>query len=78
VKKGKYPAVIVLVLVFLMSGCSWLKNYGKLRLQSGPGHKVTIEELRENWHDYTIYYAGRSVDLPSAIMFDPKKDSKPS
>jgi len=76
VKKVKYPALIVLVLVFLTSGCSWLKSYGKLRLQSGPGHKVTIEELRENWNDYTIYYAGQSVGLPSAIMFDPKKDSK--
>ncbi|NVM25603.1 MAG: hypothetical protein HWN70_06755 [Desulfobacterales bacterium] len=75
-KKDKYPAVLALIGVFLVSGCSWYKSYGKVRLQSGPGHKVTIQELQQNWHDYTIYYAGSSVQLPSAIMFDPKKDTK--
>jgi len=75
-KKDIYLAVIVSVLLFLVSGCSWYKSYGKVRLQSGPGHRVTIQELRENWRDYTIYYAGMSVQHPSAIMFDPKKDSR--
>jgi hypothetical protein len=74
-KKYIYLSVIVVVLALIMPGCSWLKSYGKLRVQSGPGHKVTIEELKENWDDYTIYYAGLSVDHPSAVMFDPKNDS---
>jgi hypothetical protein len=75
-KKDIYFAVIVSILVFFMSGCSWYKSYGKLRLQSGPGHRVTIQELRESWRDYTIHYAGMSVQHPSAIMFDPKKDGR--
>jgi len=78
VKKYIYPAIIVPLLVFLMSGCTWVKGYGKLRIQSGPGKKVTIRELEDNWYDYTIYYAGYydglSTKHPSAVMFDPKND----
>lgn len=74
------PAATVLVSILFMSGCSSLKNYGKLRLQSRHEKKVTIEELKENWHDYNIYYAGYygglSIKHPSAVMFDPKKDKK--
>jgi len=75
-KKDKYQAVIALALVFLMSGCSWYKSYGKVRALSRHEEKLTLQELKENWQDYTIYYAGSSVDLPSAIMFDPKRDDK--
>jgi hypothetical protein len=74
------PAATVLVSILFMSGCSWLKNYGKLRLQPRREKKVTIQELKDSWHDYTVYYAGHHVSLsikhPSAVMFDPKKDDK--
>ncbi len=80
VKKCLSPLTVGLLLAFLISGCSWLKGYGKIRAQSGPGKRVTIQELRENWHDYTIYYAGYhgklSIKHPSAVMFDPKKDDR--
>jgi len=79
-KRYIYPAIMVLLLVFLTSGCSWLKGYGKLRLQSRHEEKVTIQELKDNWDDYTIYYAGYygrlSIKHPSAVMFDPKKDDR--
>jgi len=79
-KKSIYPAIIVLIFAFLVSGCSWLKSYGKLSSQYGPGEEVTIQELEENWEDYTISYAGYhgsfSIKHPSAIMFDPKKDNR--
>ena len=79
-KKFICPPIIVLLSVFLMSGCSWLKSYGKIRLQTGPGKKVTIQELRDNWHDYSIYYAGYygslSIKHPSADMFDLKNDKR--
>ena len=79
-KKYIYPTIIVLVALFLMSGCSWLKGYGKLRLQPRHAKKVTVRELKGNWHDYTIYYAGYygglSIKHPSAVMFDPKKDDR--
>ena len=72
-KKHLYLAVIGLVSLFLMSGCS---GYGKLRSHSGYEDKVTIEGLKENWNDYTIYYAELYVGKPAALMFDPKDDGK--
>ena len=67
-------AVISFVLIFLMSGCA---NYGKFRLESGQAEKMTIQELQENWDDYSIYYADwRSVGWTGGIIFDPKKDDK--
>lgn len=75
-KKGKYPAVVMLALVFLMCGCSWYRSYGKVRELSRHEEKLTIQGLIENWQDYTIYYAGSSAQQPSAIMFDPKNDDR--
>jgi hypothetical protein len=75
-KKYLYPVMINLGLIFLISGCSSLKSYGKLGLQYGHGKKVTIQELKENWQDYIVYYAGLSIENPSAIMFDPKEDKR--
>jgi len=72
----KYGNLVVIgfVLIFLMSGCA---NYGKLRLQSGRVEKMTIQELQENWDDFSIYYADwRSVGWTGGIIFDPKKDDK--
>jgi len=43
-------------------------------------NSVTIHDLKENWNDYIIYYAGYygslSIKHPSAVMFDPRKDNK--
>jgi len=75
-KKDKYPAVIALALVFLVSGCSWLKGYGKIRVLSKHEEKLTIQALKENWQDYTISYAGSSVGIAAGVMFDPKNDDK--
>jgi hypothetical protein len=77
-RKYMYPIVGLLFLLFLISGCSWLKGYGKIRLQSGP-EKMTVEQLEDNWSEYHVYYAGHygglSIKHPSAVMFDPKNDS---
>jgi len=81
-KKGNnlYLTVIVFLLIFFIFGCSQFHGYGKLRQQSRDGNKVTIQDLKENWNDYIIYYAGYygslSIKHPSAVMFDPKNDSK--
>ena len=78
--KNIYSPFIVFVLIFFLSGCFQLKNYGKLGEQSRDVNKVTIENLKENWNDYLIYYAGYygslSIKHPSAVMFDPRNDSK--
>jgi len=71
-----YPLIIVVVLVFLIYGCAQLKGYGKIRVLSRHEEKVSLQELEKNWQDYTIYYAGLSVDTAAAIVFDPKNDDK--
>ena len=72
-KKNIYLALVAFVLMFIMSGCL---GYGKIRSQSGYGDDITIAKLKENWRDYTVYYAGYAVNNPSGIMFDPKNDDK--
>jgi len=59
-----------------MSGCSWLKNYGKVRVLSRHEQKVTIKGLKENWQDYTVYFAGLSVGTAAGVMFDARNDDK--
>jgi hypothetical protein len=75
-KKYIYLTIFGLIGLFLIYGCSWLKSYGKIRVLSRHEEKVSIQELEKNWQDYTIYYAGLSVDTAAAIMFDPKNDGK--
>jgi len=71
-----YTFIIVIVLAFLIYGCAQLKGYGKIRVLPRHEEKVSLQELETNWQDYTIYYAGLSVDTAAAIMFDPKNDDK--
>lgn len=69
--KSIHMAIIGLVLVFLISGCA---GYGKIRLQPSRGERITIEQLEENWQDYTVSYNGLKVSNPKGIMFDPKNN----
>ena len=75
-KKYIYLIAIGAVSLVLMSGCYWLESYGKLSAPSGSAGKMTIQELEENWQDYTIYHAGVNTGFPTAIMFDPKGDER--
>ena len=68
-----FSASFFFTLLFLVSGC--LGNYGKIRLASGD-HNTTIQQIKENWENYDILYAGLSTDSPSAIMFGPRNDGK--
>jgi hypothetical protein len=72
-----YSAIILIMAVFLMSGCAaLLKGYGKVRLATEYGDHMTIQKLQENWNDYNVYYAGISISNPAGIMFDPKDDGR--
>jgi hypothetical protein len=71
-----YPLIIAFVMIFLIYGCAQLKGYGKIKVISRHEEKVSLQELETNWQDYTIYYAGLSVDTAAGIMFDPKNDDK--
>jgi len=75
----KYAVGIGAAVMFLLVGCAGGLNYGNLRPADQPG-EPRIENLRQNWSEYTIYYAGlragESTDHASAVMFDPKNDDK--
>ena len=64
------------LLLVSMTGCAWLQNYGKLRLQPCGGEKVAIGNLLDNWTAYHVYYSGIQVYRPSSVMFDPKDDDR--
>jgi hypothetical protein len=78
VKLGKKIPIasIGLLVAALTLGCAAFNTYGKLRVRAESGQRVTIQELQENWRDFSIYRAGLYAAIPSAIMFDPKDDDK--
>jgi len=71
--KFLFFSTVIFIITGLVSGC--LGNYGKIRLASGD-HNTTIQDLKENWENYDILYAGLSTKSPSAIMFGPRADGK--
>ena len=57
----------------MASGCAALKDdYGRTKIISRTGGKVTIQDLIDKWNDYNIYYAGYGVRLPLGVLFNPK------
>lgn len=75
-KKYTYITLIGIVLLVLVCGCAWLRDYGKVRVVSRQEEKLILEQLKLNWQDYTIYYAGLKVGTAAGVMFDPKDDEK--
>ncbi len=65
--------VFVVSWAILAAGCG---SYGKLRLQQGPGETMTIQQLKENWDKYHILATGVEPNVPSAIIFDRRDDSR--
>ena len=63
----------IFMVLWIIPGC--LGNYGKIRLATGD-HNATIQDLKENWENYDILYAGLATNTPSAIMFGPRSDGK--
>ncbi len=62
---------IVFFLLAALAGCVDSGKYGKFR---PAGRDMTIEHLVKHWEDYNVYWAGVSVRLTNAILFDPKED----
>lgn len=67
-----------LILVFAIMGLSFAAcgpstRYGRLAID---GQEMTIDKLAARWQDYHISYAGVDVNIPNAILFDPKGDDK--
>lgn len=75
--KGIYKIMVAMVLslAFLSyQGCVAYWGYGEVK----PAHKDSpnIKDLMENWQDYHVRFSGLSIDNPSGLMFDPKRDQK--
>jgi hypothetical protein len=74
IKMKKGIVLVSLISLFLIvAGCA---SYGRLRLQSGPGETMTIQQLKENWQNYHILATGVEPNVPSAIIFDRKDDGR--
>lgn len=71
-----FIVLATLCIGILLFGCALTEKYGSLRIPSGPGDKITIEKLLENWQKYHVYFAGVRIPTPSAVVFDPKDDDK--
>lgn len=69
-----FSIAILLLSLFLVFSC--FGDYGRVGMQWGPGEKETIQELVGNWDKFLVYYAGPSVSYPSAVLFDPRQDSR--
>jgi hypothetical protein len=44
------------------------------RLSSPSAGAPGIDELIENYENYNVYFAGRAIHMPTALVFDPKSD----
>jgi hypothetical protein len=66
----KIFAAIIIPIFILAVGCSG--EYGNIRKQTGAGGNVTLEDLKDKWEDYDVYYGMRSNRFASALLFDPK------
>lgn len=63
-------SILGLVSLWLVLGCG---GYGKLKQETRP--EKTVEELRENWNDYTVYYfVWRHCGV--TLLFDPKASDR--
>jgi hypothetical protein len=73
-KMRKGVSFLSLIFLFVMvAGCA---SYGRLKLESGPGATMTIQQLKESWQNYHILATGVEPAVPSAIIFDRKDDGR--
>jgi hypothetical protein len=70
-KKGVVVLISLVSLFLIVAGCA---NYGRLRLESGPGETITVQKLVENWENYDVLATGVEPNVPSAIIFAPKNN----
>jgi hypothetical protein len=75
-RKCLYLVSMTALVIGLASGCSTLKEYGKLGFAGTTEPKMTLDQLVENWNDYDVYYSGINKDRVYGIMFDPKNDTR--
>ena len=65
---------VTIVLLFLFS-CT-IPNMPNSQPLAYRDLKANLDDLKRNWEDYHISYAGGSVGLASALIFDPKDDDR--
>lgn len=68
-QKGTILSILIFSMVLIIHGCA---TGPRIRTQRGPNERISLQDLQENWEEYDISYAGRSVTDLYGIMFDPK------
>jgi hypothetical protein len=71
--KLSYLAVNSVLLLFLVFGC---RGYGTLKLAPEDKAPVIIEQLKEDFDSFDIYYFPYISDHPAAVLFDPKDETR--
>lgn len=56
--------------VLFLSGCAGFEG----RLHSPARGVVGIQDLIDNHRNFRVFFAGRAVHMPTALVFDPKDD----
>ena len=72
-KRHVAMGIVFITLMYGIMGCA---GYGKLRLQTGYGDEIDLEDLKRNWNDYAVYYTETRERDPSAVLFDPRGDER--
>lgn len=67
---------ILLAAVLTSAGCSLLDRYGRLSAPWFGGTQPPISELIDSFEKYRVFYAGISLQSPSAVLFDPRDDDR--
>jgi hypothetical protein len=75
-RKPMYLILVSVLAILFMGGCASLNGVAMLDTPGSYAKPVTLQDLVNNWHAYTVYYAGISEDTPAALLFDPKNDGK--
>ena len=74
--KFRRYTIIILLVIYTITGLAGCSGYGRLRLVSGQATGISIQHLEDHWQEYEIYYSMWPADQPVAVLFDPKDDGK--
>ena len=72
--KSRFGSVLVLAaLVLMLYGCA---SHGNVRCPMVYGNRITVQDLVEDWQNYTVYFTGHGRGHPSAVLFEAKNDDR--
>ena len=73
---NKWTYLPLLMVFFFTFACATVGDRPKFESVAHRDEAATLDNLKRNWTNYSISYAGGSVGLASAVIFDPKGDDR--